>query len=166
MAVEASFLFLRSAWSSWPILPLQTRMRSASPMSRIGQYVLENSSEVKSAMGEDASGMAQHALGREDDQRLAPVAQRPGGEADENIARRWKAARSGYMCFAGAEGSARCERWNVPAPGLRNRWGRSRTRPESSVHFASPAEINWSMMACPTFTKSPNCASHKTKASG
>ncbi len=37
-------------------------------------------------------GMAQHALGREHDQRLAPVAQAPGGAADENIVRRSRAA--------------------------------------------------------------------------
>ncbi len=32
-------------------------------------------------------------------------------------------------------------------------------------HFARSAEMNWSMIGCATFTKSPNCASHSTSES-
>ena len=50
-----SFLFLRSAWSSWPIFPVQIRMRSASPTSVSGM-TFRKFLWVKSAIGELASG--------------------------------------------------------------------------------------------------------------
>ena len=33
-------------------------------------------------------------------------------------------------------------------------------------HLDSPLEMNWSMMICAPFEKSPNCASHSTRARG
>ena len=38
-------------------------------------------------------------------------------------------------------------------------------RPLTRFHFASDEARNWSMMTCAPLTKSPNCASHMTRAS-
>jgi hypothetical protein len=35
-----------------------------------------------------------------------------------------------------------------------------------SRHFDSPAAMNWSMTICAPLTKSPNCASQRTRAYG
>ena len=39
------------------------------------------------------------------------------------------------------------------------------TTPESCAHLARSAAMNWSMIGCATFTKSPNCASQRTSES-
>jgi hypothetical protein len=44
--------------------------------------------------------------------------------------------------------------------------GSSITSPESRFHFTSEEERNWSMSTWAPFTKSPNCASQITSASG
>ncbi len=43
-------------------------------------------------------------------------------------------------------------------------WGRSSTRPWGWAHLVSDATRNWSTMTCAPFQKSPNCASHITRA--
>ncbi len=45
-------------------------------------------------------------------------------------------------------------------------WGSIITRPDSMPHLLSPLVMNWSMMAWATLAKSPNWASHMTRASG
>ena len=40
------------------------------------------------------------------------------------------------------------------------------TKPLALPHFDSPEDINWSIIICAPFAKSPNCASHKTNVSG
>ena len=42
--------------------------------------------------------------------------------------------------------------------------GSSSTRPTGWPHFVSEPARNWSMITCAPFTKSPNCASHITRA--
>ena len=44
--------------------------------------------------------------------------------------------------------------------------GNSKTNPDALAHFLSPEAINWSIITCAPFAKSPNCASHKTNVSG
>ena len=50
----------------------------------------------------------------------------------------------------------------VPLVAVRKKEG----EPRDSRHFESPAEMNWSTMICAPLTKSPNCASQRTSASG
>ena len=45
-------------------------------------------------------------------------------------------------------------------------WGSIITRPDSMPHLLSPLVMNWSMMGWATLQKSPNWASHMTRASG
>jgi hypothetical protein len=44
--------------------------------------------------------------------------------------------------------------------------GRRSTTPESCPHLARSAAMNWSIIGCAMFAKSPNCASQSTSASG
>ena len=67
---------LRSASRSWPILPVHSRMRVTS--SRGGRVIRHNTLEAARGQRRKAGccvGMSQHALRREADQRLAPLAQ-------------------------------------------------------------------------------------------
>jgi len=43
-------------------------------------------------------------------------------------------------------------------------WGKSSTMPLAWFHFSCAEEMNWSMMICAPFAKSPNCASHSTRS--
>ena len=45
-------------------------------------------------------------------------------------------------------------------------WGSSSVSPEVWPHLSSAATMNWSMMICAPFMKSPNCASQPTHACG
>ena len=58
----------------------------------------------------------------------------------------------------------RPEVWSGPWPS----WpcGSSSTTSDSWPHLASPELMNSSMIDCAPLTKSPNCASHNTTASG
>ena len=47
-----------------------------------------------------------------------------------------------------------------------NPWGRSSPTLLAWPHLSSAAEMNWSMTTSAALTKSPNCASHSTSASG
>ena len=58
----------------------------------------------------------------------------------------------------------RADEWSGPWPS--KPCGSSRTTEERWPHFCSAEEMNSSMMVCAPFAKSPNCASHSTRASG
>ncbi len=60
--------------------------------------------------------------------------------------------------------STRADEWSGPCPS----WpcGSSMTREDRCPHFCSPEEMNSSMIVCAPLTKSPNWASHRTRASG
>ena len=47
-----------------------------------------------------------------------------------------------------------------------NPWGRSSPTLLGWPHLSSAAATNWSMMTWAPLKKSPNCASHRTSASG
>ena len=74
MPVVVSLRFARSTRSSWPILPVAMSRRCAFSICRFGQDGRKRGRrEVFD--GRQRVGMAQHALRREDDERLAPGAQ-------------------------------------------------------------------------------------------
>ena len=70
-----SLRVLRSVRNSWPILPLQTRIRFACAIPRSRNH-RQNADASKSSNGDERIRMPQHALGREHDQRLPPLPQR------------------------------------------------------------------------------------------
>ena len=109
-------------------------------------------------------GVAQHALGREHDHGLRQGAT-PAGAADENIAPRSTAGTLEIVFQPRVADNARCARWNVPAPGLRTR-GAAASPARRQFPFSSAALMNWSIIVCAPFAKSPNCASQSTRVSG
>ena len=111
-------------------------------------------------------GMPQHALRREHDHAACASGAAPACAATENIAPRSTAGRLECCPRPRAADNARCARWNVPAPGPSYPCGSSSPTPEGRSHLSSAALMNWSMMICAPFAKSPNCASHSTSASG
>ena len=58
----------------------------------------------------------------------------------------------------------RAEEWSGPCPSYP--CGSSSTTPEDCPHLVWLAEMNSSITTWAPFTKSPNCASHATRASG
>ena len=72
IAVSSKPRFWRSTRSSWPIFPVQISSRLACLDLGIGQRRSWKCGRVRSAIGDDRIRMPQHALRREDDQRLAP----------------------------------------------------------------------------------------------
>ena len=67
---------------------------------------------------------------------------------------------------AQAAGSARGARWSARGPSPRSRAAAAASAGTSAPHLASPETRNWSTITWAEFTKSPNCASHSTSASG
>ena len=60
--------------------------------------------------------------------------------------------------------SIRADEWSGPWPS--KPCGSSSTSDERCAHFCSAETMNSSMIVWAPFTKSPNCASHMTSASG
>ena len=90
-----SLRLLRSARSSWPILPVADQHALGVERLRGPGTTCQEARPREFRERRGCVRMAQHALGSEDDQRLAPV-RSACGAADGNTARRWRAGRSAY----------------------------------------------------------------------
>ena len=121
---------------------------------------------ASSRSGRERARVAQQALRREHDQRPALLDQRLAAQQVEVLRRASRRSRRGCCPRRRASGSAPRGRSSARGPRPRSRAGRSSVSREVSPHFARPETMNWSIVTCAAFTKSPNCASHITSVSG
>ena len=121
---------------------------------------------VKSSTARRRGLQAQHRLRREDDQRTARAGVRLPAQQVEVRRRACAASRPSCCPRRTAAGTARCGPRSGPGPGPRSR-AAAAARPRSAGPTSAPTEeMNSSMIVWAPLTKSPNCASQSTSASG
>ena len=109
------------ARSSWPILPVQRRTRSAVLAPRWSSSTVRKRSRAELLERRGGVLVAQHALRRHHDQRLAPGAQHLAAQQVEVLRRGGRLADLDVVLGGRAGGSARGARSSAPAPAPRSR---------------------------------------------
>ena len=136
------------------------RRRASSPIT------VRNVPVVKSSTSEVAGLQAQHRLRREHHERATRAVVRLAAQQVEVRRGRRRLRDRHVVLGARSAGTARCGPTSGPAPGPRSRAAGAGRPTSAGAHFCSADEMNSSMIVCAPLTKSPNCASHSTSASG
>ena len=136
---------------------------------RVGNFASGTSVRNRGALeffdGGSGVRMAQHALWSENDQRLAPAAASLPSEQVE-ILRGVGGLADLDIVFASELHEALDARAGMFRPLAFVAMRKKQHQAGGQIPFIFAALMNWSMMTCAPLTKSPNCASQRTSASG
>ena len=155
MPTSSSLRLARSTRRLWPILPHADQQAPRVGHAVVGQYVQERVTLQISHRGHRIR-VAQHGLGREDDQRLAPLPHNLAPEQMEELSRGRRLGDLDIVLRGKLEGSAPCARWSAPDPDPHTRGATAGPGRREGPTWLRPALRNWSTMICAPLAKSPN----------